>query len=73
MAKKQLKIKLLPTGEIQMETIGVKGKKCLSYLDMIQLLADAKIVKKEYTKEYYEVEEDEYLNNEVENINDISF
>ena len=27
---KKMKIKLLPNGEIQMETIGVKGKKCLA-------------------------------------------
>ena len=29
MSEKKLKIKLLPNGEIQMETHGVKGKKCL--------------------------------------------
>ena len=30
---KKLKIKLLPNGEIQMETVGVKGKKCLDYIE----------------------------------------
>ena len=29
---KKMKIKLLPNGEIQMETLGVKGKKCLDYI-----------------------------------------
>ena len=57
MAKKQLKIKLLPNGEIKMETIGVKGKKCLDYVQMLKLLADVKITKQEFTDEYYETEQ----------------
>lgn len=57
MAKKQLKIKLLPNGEIQMETKGVKGKKCLDYVQLLKLLADVKIEHQELTGEYYEQEE----------------
>ena len=34
MAKK-LKIKLLPNGIIEMETIGVKGKKCMEYANWL--------------------------------------
>lgn len=56
MAKKQLKIKLLPNGEVQMETVGIKGKKCLDYVKLLQVLADVKIVNSEYTDEYYELE-----------------
>ena len=67
MAKKQLKIKLLPNGEIQMQTVGVKGKKCLDYLEMLKLLADVKITKQELTSEYYEQEQNVY-NNDVQNI-----
>ena len=54
--QKQLKIKLLPNGEIKMETIGIKGKSCLKYVDMLEKLADAKIKSQEFTKEYYEQE-----------------
>ena len=54
--KKQLKIKLLPTGEIQMETRGIKGKQCLQYADFLEKIADAKITRQEYTNEYYEEE-----------------
>lgn len=57
MSKKQLKIKLLPNGKIEMQTIGIKGKKCLDYIEMMKFLADMKIEKQEYTKEYYETEE----------------
>lgn len=55
MAKK-LKIKLLPNGEIQMETHGVKGKKCLDYIDLLKKLVDVKISDVQYSQEYYETE-----------------
>ena len=57
MSDKKLKIKLLPNGEIQMETHGIKGKKCLDYVKFIEQLTDAKVQKQEFTKEYYEQEE----------------
>ena len=57
MAKKQLKIKLLPDGKIEMKTVGVKGKKCLGYVELFKLLADIKINKQELTSEYYEEEQ----------------
>ena len=42
MSDKKLKIKLLPNGEIHMETVDVKGKKCLDYIDVLKKLVDAK-------------------------------
>ena len=42
---KKMKIRLLPNGEIQMETIGVKGKECLNYIKLLQKLANVKICK----------------------------
>ena len=68
MAKKQLKIKLLPNGEIQMQTIGIKGKKCVDYIKTMKALADIKIEKQEFTNEYYE-EEQYNVNNAEQNIN----
>lgn len=53
---KKLKIRLLPNGEIQMETIGVKGKECLNYIELLQKLADIRISKTELKEEYYETE-----------------
>ena len=55
MAKK-MQIKLLPNGEIQMETIGVKGKKCLDYIEVLKKLVDAKIAETHLSQEYYESE-----------------
>ena len=58
MTKKQLKIKLMPNGEIQMETIGIKGQKCLEYIPLMESIADIKITEQKFTDEYYEQEED---------------
>ncbi len=58
MTKKQLKIKLMPNGEIQMETIGIKGQKCLEYIPLMESIADIKITEQKFTEEYYEQEED---------------
>lgn len=62
MTKKQLKIKLMPNGEIQMETIGIKGQKCLEYIPLMESIADIKITEQKFTEEYYEQEE--IINNE---------
>ena len=56
MSEKKLKIKLLPNGEIQMETHGVKGKKCLDYIEVLKKLVDCKITDTQYSQEYYETE-----------------
>ena len=53
---KKLKIKLLPNGEIQMETVGIKGKKCLEYIEVLKKLVDAKITETQLSQEYYETE-----------------
>ncbi len=53
---KKLKIRLLPNGEIQMETVGVKGKECLDYIKLLQKLVDVKISKTDLKDEYYETE-----------------
>jgi hypothetical protein len=54
----KLKIKLLPDGTIEMETKGIKGKKCLDYAKVLEQLADVKTEKIDKTDEYYQ---DSYL------------
>jgi hypothetical protein len=56
MSNKKLKIKLMPNGEIQMETHGVKGKKCLDYIEVLKKLVDVKITDTQLSQEYYETE-----------------
>ena len=48
----------MPNGEIQMETIGIKGQKCLEYIPLMESIADIKITEQKFTEEYYEQEED---------------
>ena len=65
MSDKKLKIKLLPNGEIQMETIGVKGKKCLDYIDVLKKLVDVNIKDTQFSQEYYETETDTQESQEI--------
>ena len=52
----KMKIRLFPDGTIQMDTEGIKGKKCTDYAKVLSRLADAKIDSMAYTSEYYEEE-----------------
>lgn len=64
MSDKKLKIKLLPNGEIQMETHGIKGKKCLDYIEVLKKLVDVKITDTQLSQEYYETETEVKTNEE---------
>ena len=71
MTKKQLKITLLPNGEVKMETVGIKGRKCVDYIPFMEKLADLKIIKKDFTSEYYEQEVTEQIENSSEEYNNL--
>ena len=66
MSNKKLTIKLLPNGEIQMETHGIKGKKCLDYIDVLKKLVDVKITDTQLSQEYYETETEVITDNSTE-------
>ncbi len=51
---KQIKFKLLPNGQIQAETVGMKGSECLNYIDLMTKLTNSEIIENEHTSEYYE-------------------
>jgi hypothetical protein len=52
----KIKIRLFPDGSIQMDTEGIKGKRCTDYAKVLEKLADAKVYNLEKTQEYYEQE-----------------
>lgn len=54
---KQIKIKIGTNGKIEAETLGMKGKECLKYLQRIEQMANATTIDSEFTKEYYETNE----------------
>ncbi len=73
----KMKIKLLPDGTIQMETEGIKGKKCMDYAKVLERLTDAKIYKMEKTDEYYQKEilevEDNINSGEVQELKNYEY
>lgn len=73
----KMKIKLLPDGTIQMETEGIKGKKCMDYAKVLERLTDAKIYKLEKTDEYYQKEilevEDNINSEEVQELKNYEY
>lgn len=54
---KQIQIRIYPNGQIQAETHGIKGKQCLNYINKIEQMANARIDDSDFTKDYYETEE----------------
>lgn len=63
----QIKIKIKPNGQIEAETFGIKGKKCLDYIREIERMANAVTDDSDFKKEYYETpaEITEQTENEV--------
>ena len=53
---KKIQIKLSPNGEIEMKTLGIKGKKCLDYIEILKKLVDVNVTNTELSQEYYETE-----------------
>lgn len=56
MSKKQIRVQIFADGQIKADVIGVKGKACMDYIDLLEQLLDAETVDSEYTAEYYETE-----------------
>lgn len=70
MGDKKLKIKLLPNGEIVMQTHGVKGKKCLDYIEVLKKLVNVNITDTQLSQEYYETETEIRQDENIEVRND---
>lgn len=51
---KQIKIRIYPDGKIESQTINIKGKSCLKYIQPLESMLDAKVVDSEFTKDYYD-------------------
>lgn len=55
---KQIEICIHPDGKIDAETLGIKGKSCLKYVELLEKMLHAQTVDSDYTSEYYESEEE---------------
>lgn len=65
MANKQLRVQIFPDGQIKADVIGVKGKTCTDYIEILEQLLDAETIDSEYTAEYYETEQVEIQQQQV--------
>ncbi|GHU28059.1 hypothetical protein AGMMS50256_09320 [Betaproteobacteria bacterium] len=50
---KQIKLRIFPSGEVQAETLGIRGKKCMDYIAILEQLLDAEAIDSERTSEYW--------------------
>lgn len=65
----KLIIKIKKDGTIEAETTGIKGKKCEDYVKVIEELTQSKVIRKEYTREYYEEEQTDMTHEKERTIN----
>lgn len=56
MEDKKVQIRITEEGKFFAETIGVKGKECLSIIEVLEELLDAETIDSDYTEEYFESE-----------------
>jgi hypothetical protein len=47
-----LRIRIKPNGEIEAETVGIKGEACLEYIRILEELLEAETVRSSFTDEY---------------------
>ena len=63
---KQIKIRIYPDGKIESQTVNIKGKSCLKYIQSLESLLDAKVIDSEFTNEYYEIMDNNTIEEKVE-------
>ena len=54
MSTEKIVVKIQVNGEIQVETLGMKGEACLDVIDLMEQLLQAETVDSSYTAEYAE-------------------
>ncbi|RXZ84844.1 DUF2997 domain-containing protein [Paenibacillaceae bacterium] len=57
MSKKQIRVQIFPDGQIKADVIGIKGRACTDYIEILEQMLGAEVVDSEYTSEYYETEQ----------------
>ena len=53
---KQIKLRIYPTGKLEAETNGIKGKACLEYISVLESLTGSDTVDSDFTREYWETD-----------------
>lgn len=66
MDNKKVQIKITEDGKFFAETLGMKGKECLSIIEVLEDLLDAETLDSDYTEEYFETEIETYNKQNIE-------
>lgn len=66
MGNKKVQIRITEDGKFYAETIGMKGKECLSIIEVLEELLDAETIDSDYTAEYFETEVQTFQNQKLE-------
>ena len=56
---KQIIMKINSNGVVEAETLGIKGKDCLKYIDILETLTESRTVDSDFTSEYMQNENNE--------------
>lgn len=54
MAPERIVVRINPDGQVQAETVGIKGEKCLDSVAMLEDLLDAEVVSSRFTDDYHQ-------------------
>jgi len=65
---KRIRVQIFRDGTIKADVMGIKGKSCTDYIEVLEQLLDAEVIDSGYTAEYYETEQ---LDIQQQNINRI--
>jgi hypothetical protein len=47
-------VRIRPNGTVEAVTSGIKGERCLDYVETVEQITDARTVRSHYTDEYFE-------------------
>lgn len=67
----KIQIRILKDGTIETVTNGIKGKKCVDYISILEDLLDAETIESTYTSEYYETEQQIEVDQTIQQTNTI--
>lgn len=66
MEDKKVQIKITEDGKFFAETLGMKGKECLSIIEVLEELLNAETVDSDYTEEFFELELKSFQKHKIE-------
>jgi hypothetical protein len=63
--EERITLRIRRDGTVQGQTLGIKGSRCLAYIDVLRDLIAAEAVDSHFTEEYYEHADEESARHDV--------